>query len=114
MDGTFDGNNDDSLDGSKLGEYMASSNGCVLGTDEGIKISLPYFEVLGITLGDDDGISLGIDEGTELEFSDGFFDCSNEGNIECTLLGHTMVTDDGTEIGYFDRSFDGNNDCNID
>ena len=62
---------------------------------------------MGITLGDYDGITLGHEEVT-------YFNESNDGKLEDTLLGHTLETDYELGFGYLYGDFDDNNDGNID
>ena len=70
--------------------------------------------VLGDAPCDDDGIIHGFNERTQLVFTDGFYNLSNDGMIEITLLGDSLGTDDETELGYLDGLFDGIIDINLD
>ena len=63
---SFDGSNDDKLDGSFLGDSLKSTDGNGIGSYEGIQLGICFGEVLGIIFVNVDGIIFGIDVGTEL------------------------------------------------
>ena len=52
-----------------------------------------------IIIGDVDGIKIGIDFETDSCYFDGFFDGSNNGNIEGLLRGYSLVYTDGKVLG---------------
>ena len=67
---------------------MWSTNGKVLGSDEGIKLRLYDTKGLGTILGNVDGITLGLDVGTDLGSLDVSFDGSNNDKSEGLILGY--------------------------
>ena len=81
LDGSFDGYNDDNIEGLLLGDLLGSTDGKVLGSYEGIKLGISDGKVIGNILGNVDGITLGIDVGTELVSLDVSIDGSNYGKI---------------------------------
>ena len=111
---------------------MWSTDGKVLGFDEGIKSGLSDGKVLGTIFGDVDGITVGIDVGSELGSLDGYFCGSKNGNTEgfCledslrstygNVLGIILINVDwitpgidvGKELGSIDGSFDCSNNGN--
>ena len=78
---SFDVSNDGNLDGLLIGGSLGSTDGEVLGSDEGIKLILSYGKVLGTILGNVYGITLGLGVGTYLVYLDGYFDGSNYGKL---------------------------------
>ena len=66
---------------------MVSTDGKVLGSDEGIKLGYTNDNNIGTILIDVYGITLGIDVGPKLVSLDESFDGSNYGNIEGILIG---------------------------
>ena len=78
---SFYGSNDDKLELSFIGDSLGSTNGKVIGSDEGIKLGLFHREVLDNIFVNIDGITLGIDVGTDLGYLDGSFDGSNYGKL---------------------------------
>ena len=65
---------------------MGSTDGKVLGYDEGIKLGSTDGKVFGTILGNVYRITLGIDIGTELGFLDGSFDALNADKLEGLLF----------------------------
>ena len=85
LDGSYDGSNDNQAEDLLLGDSLISTDGKVLGSYELIKLGLSYGGVIFTILGNIYVITLGIDVGTQLGSLDGFFDGSNNGNIENLL-----------------------------
>ena len=69
-----------------LGESLGSTDGEVIGSDEGIKLGSTDGKVIGNVIGDVERITVGIDVGTELRPLDGSFDDSNGGSLEGLFL----------------------------
>ena len=116
LDRSFDGFNDRKLGGLFHGESQGSTDGKLLGDDEGIKLVLSCGKVTGNILVNVDGITLGIDVGTDLGSLYGFFDGSNDVNLEGLFHGDSLVstdgkligTDEGIKLGYNDGKVLGN------
>ena len=79
-----------------LGGSLISTNGKVLGSDEGINLVLFDGEVIGTILGNVDRIILGLDFVTYL----GSLDGSNGGMLEGLFIGVSLLSTDGKLIGY--------------
>ena len=65
---------------------MESTDGKVIGSDEGIKLGYIDDNLLGTKLGYIGGITLGNDVETDLGSFDGSFDGSNEGELKSYCL----------------------------
>ena len=65
-----------------LGDSLGSTDGKVIGSDEGIKLGLCDVKLLVTLIENVDGIKLGVDVETDLGSLDGSFDGSNVGKIE--------------------------------
>ena len=84
--GCFDIFNDLKIEGLLIGGPLNSTDGKVLGFDEGIKLEPHDGKVLGTILGDVYGITLGIDVGSELGSLYGYFDGSNVASMGAYCL----------------------------
>ena len=87
LDQCFDGSNDGSFEWLFLEDSLVSTDGKVLGSDEGISLSPTDGKVLGTIPGNVYGITLGIDFESELGYLDGSFDGFNVDNLEGLFLG---------------------------
>ena len=69
-----------------LGDSLGSTDGKVLGSDEGIKLGLSHGKVIGTILGNGDVITLGIDVGPYLGSLDRSVDGANDGKLKGLLI----------------------------
>ena len=69
-----------------LVESLGNTDGKVLGSDEGFKLVSTGGEVIGTLLVGVDIITLKLDVGTDLGYLDGYFDSSNDENLEGLFL----------------------------
>ena len=110
LDGSFDGSNDDKLEGLLIVDSLVSTHGKVLGYNEGIKLGISdgkSFVTIPINV---DGITLGIDVGPKLGSLDGSFDGSKYGKLERLLHGDSQISahgkvlasDEGIKLGLSD------------
>ena len=100
FDESFDGSNDNNLQGSFLEDLLRSIDVKVHGNEKCINIGLFDGKLLHTILGDLDGITLVFDVGTDLGYLDGPFDGLNGAITNCLLLGDSLGYTDGKVLGY--------------
>ena len=71
----------------------------MLGSDEGIKLVISDFKVLGTILGNVYVITLALDVGTDMGSLYGSFDFSNCGMLEGLFIGDSLIFTDNKMIG---------------
>ena len=97
---SFHGINGGKINALFLRESLEYTDGKVIGSDEGIELGSMDGKVLGTILGNVNVITLATYVVTKFVSLNGFFDGSNDKNLESKLLGESLAFADGKILGY--------------